>query len=617
MSGTEDVRLDGFERLFAKTLPDELESAQLQQIQRVRGFFFNLDRLFRNATLYHFDHSSVEGLKKRLIEELASVFELVSEFTVEIQPFEIFLFGHQVFEHQSVDNHYVFRLYQDGLRALSFRRGITEGELMELCQILVTDFASTDLFEDDLITLMWSHEWTHISIDVCEVVAEVTTQTKNYRLTMDGLIDSIAENQKRALATDRRTRFSSLDLRQTSLLRKDLALLRFNALELGVGERTKLERMLRSNSRERFEKFVEILFQLHLQFSSSQLGRGERIAVLFDRIADTMLQSGDFGQLERLVCKLRTLSQEDGEDFSVNQVSIDYILEHWSQENFVEQILGPVLAGRTDLIQSAVGVLSNLNESAVPAICRFGVEVSDPRIRDQLWKMVARNLQGYEIQVGRYLISASIPVARELVSLLSQNGEPSQAAKSLLNGLRNPETAARLEVLSAAEKMSTEHTLTLLLRSLSDSDSAVRGKALHLLARRALPSVVSGVREVIEDHRFNEFSLDEKRRFCVTFGLVGGDLSHWIKLLKTRSLLESDQSIELKHCALVTLAVTIHPECLVLSERYKPKKKSPLLAEAAQWAQQHINCSREERTRQLYAIFYSGKLIETRMEKES
>ena len=50
---------------------------------------------------------------------------------------------------------------------------------MELCQILVTDFGRTELFEDDLITLIWSNEWANISIDVCDVAAEVTTQTKN------------------------------------------------------------------------------------------------------------------------------------------------------------------------------------------------------------------------------------------------------------------------------------------------------------------------------------------------------------------------------------------------------------------------------------------------------
>ena len=44
LSETEDVRLDGFEKLFAKTLPADLESKQLQQVECVRSFFFNLDQ---------------------------------------------------------------------------------------------------------------------------------------------------------------------------------------------------------------------------------------------------------------------------------------------------------------------------------------------------------------------------------------------------------------------------------------------------------------------------------------------------------------------------------------------------------------------------------------------
>ena len=200
------------------------------------------------------------------------------------------------------------------------------------------------------------------------------------------------------------------------------------------------------------------------------------------------------------------------------------------------------------------------------------------------------------------------------MALLSQSGEPATAAKSLLNGLRNVETSVRLEVLAAAEKMPADHTLTLLLRSLSDADSSVRGKALHLLARRAIPAVVKGVVEVIESPRFNEFSLDEKRRFCVTYGLVGGDLTDWLKLLGSRSLIESNESIELKHCAMITLAVCIHPNSHEIFEKYEQKRKTPMLLEAALWGRQHVGCSREERTRQLYAIFYSGKLIERRSE---
>ena len=74
LSESEVVKLDGFERLFAKGTPIELEQAQVQQVETLRIFFNNLDRLNRNATLYHFEHSSVEGLKKRLAEDIEVIF---------------------------------------------------------------------------------------------------------------------------------------------------------------------------------------------------------------------------------------------------------------------------------------------------------------------------------------------------------------------------------------------------------------------------------------------------------------------------------------------------------------------------------------------------------------
>ena len=103
---------------------------------------------------------------------------------------------------------------------------------------------------------------------------------------------------------------------------------------LGTEQAQKLERLFKSNERERFEKFVEILFQLHIQFSSDDLGRGERIAVLFDRIADLMLDQGHYGELERLICKLRTLAQIRSQRCRGDRQSIDYLLQHWSQRVF-------------------------------------------------------------------------------------------------------------------------------------------------------------------------------------------------------------------------------------------------------------------------------------------
>ena len=66
------------------------------------------------------------------------------------------------------------------------------------------------------------------------------------------------------------------------------------------------------------------------------------------------------------------------------------------------------------------------------------------------------------------------------------------------------------------------------------------------------------------------------------------------------------------HCALIALGVRIHHEINDIVERLCQKKRQDLVVDAALWVKQHIACPREERTRQLYAIYYSGKLVESR-----
>ena len=217
MSESEVVRLDGFERLFAQVSPVELEQAQKKQVELLRSFFYNIDRLHRNATLYHFEHTSVKGLKDRLAENIAQIFEAMSEFTVEVQPFELVLFGHQVFEHQNVDNHYLFRMFQDGVRKLTIRRGLTEKELMSFCRLFVLDLSRPDLFEDDVVTLIWSEDFQHITIESNDLLSTTATTSSEDQHSVKAILKDLHRSRAQAKLGDRRTRFAQLDLRTFSV----------------------------------------------------------------------------------------------------------------------------------------------------------------------------------------------------------------------------------------------------------------------------------------------------------------------------------------------------------------------------------------------------------------
>ena len=600
--------------LFEDVVRAEVTPELRERIEKARTFFYDLERLVKNATLYGFEHSSVDNLKRKLVENSVSFFERTTEVSVQIRPFEIIFKGHQVYEHRNLDQHYLFRLYQDGLRMLTLRSGVTERELLELCKILVLDLSEPEFFEDDLITLIWSSNLPNIDVHVREVRESAARPEEG---ESHWLSDAISDTCSKQIGHPNNARYRGVDLRRVSIGRRDLSQCGAHTTNLGTEQAQKLERLFKSNERERFEKFVEILFQLHIQFSSDDLGRGERIAVLFDRIADLMLDQGHYGELERLICKLRTLHKLDHKDAEETRQSIEYLLQHWSQEVFVAQILKPAYGTDQPVLNSMLGILSKLNTRATPAMAQHTIQLTDPRLRERLWAIIGRQVRGYEIQLARLLVGALLPVARELIQVLIQNGDATVVAKGLMNALRNGESAVRLEALVAAEKLSPDLAEPLLLRALSDGDSSVRGKALHLLARRRAVAAVDAVDQLIRSDRFTDFSLEEKRRLCVTYALVGGGLDEWVKRLNARTLIESNENLELKHAYLVALGVCLHSDAAELSEKLLSRKRKVMLTDAAMWVRQHLECDREERTRQLYAIFYSGRLIVRRLDAQT
>ena len=225
----------------------------------------------------------------------------------------------------------------------------------------------------------------------------------------------------------------------------------------------------------------------------------------------------------------------------------------------------------TELTPSCVGIISRLSGSAVPALVQSACRLTEPRTRGQLWEVVARNLKGNEVTVARSLVDASLPIAREILNILSSSIDPRSLGKLLLNGLRNSEASVRLETMSCVERIGAQHAMTLLLRALDDVDASIRGKALHLLARHRDVRAMAPIWECINGRRFAGFSLDEKRRFCVTYALCGGDLGEWRKLVSTRNLIQSTDVSEMKHCALIALGVRVDPEIDDVVERLSQK----------------------------------------------
>lgn len=145
-----------------KLAPEEEELWVLTQ-----EFYTALDKLIRGMQLYQ----GKGGLVDRLLAELMKRSDkLLSrrDSTVKISPIGPICFEKPLFEDGKVAK-YIFQMYRDGIRELTFQQGIKADEMRAFAQICNEDIAAID---DDTVTLMWKAEFDRIQYYAVDSLGE-------------------------------------------------------------------------------------------------------------------------------------------------------------------------------------------------------------------------------------------------------------------------------------------------------------------------------------------------------------------------------------------------------------------------------------------------------------
>ena len=88
--------------------------------------------------------------------------------TLEVKPFEMALGTEVVYREEDRERSLAFKLFRDGVRKLTFGRGVTVDELVRLLQILALRFVGIRQAEDDVVTLLRKAEFRGITFVAVE-----------------------------------------------------------------------------------------------------------------------------------------------------------------------------------------------------------------------------------------------------------------------------------------------------------------------------------------------------------------------------------------------------------------------------------------------------------------
>tara|TARA_A100001015_G_C15043832_1_gene741893 strand:- start:2583 stop:4478 length:1896 start_codon:yes stop_codon:yes gene_type:complete len=593
-----------------------VDDQQSRQVEHALVAFRDLEKLMKNISLYGRDHQSSDRFIEKAFSSVKETIDVSGSLELVVRPYEISLHGHAVLENPSPERNFIYTLYLDGVRRLSLLPEITQDELVRFVDILGTDWDEPRLFEDDMVTLLWSSHFGGIKYSVLDNFAEDTSEDDRNVYTVAGVVNRVRQKGDYSADGPQNTSFdrASRRLKRVNLSGMELTdrdLDSFNEVIFEMDEREfdQLRTTVHTTAREKLEKFIEILFKVHLIQEVSEEARRGRITALFDRIADLLLESGSIGELERLLRTIRRLNGPEDRVIRENVLAIEHIVEHWSAQPFIDRVTLGLRQPNFPYRPSVLAICELLSRRAAKHIARVAGRIHDQETRALLWELVESKLSGQEQTVAELLADADRQHAHEILRLLKRVVDPEDLKHAIETALNNLDPKVRLEALTSLPVKAVDRYQSSLLRIVHDPAKSVRSRVLHLLARLRSTAVFERLASAIESKEFAEYELDEKRRFYAAAALAGGGADRWIQQFKANALLSTKGQDATRHCAAIALGILLHRDSLkMLEKEAKRRLKYPLAAEAAVWAMQHMACTREERTRQLYDLFYHGKL---------
>lgn len=594
-------------QIFGGPSADELSSEQRTRLLIAQNAFGELAKLVKNIQLYGTDHQANAKFRERLFDAMEAMLQHEERIEIGIGPYEFTLYEQPIYENTNPERNFVYRFFMDGVRALGFSQGLSRAELDSLVDILLLDWSDAALFEDDVVTMLWEKQFTHIDYAVLDSVQDGEGDGEAHHYTIAGVISNVrqrAEAKVEQIESARGRRVDPID-DGVGLTDANISAFADQPFAMDEAEFLTLRTLVRTTGRETLEKFIEILFKVSTDMPEAD--RAERVASIFTRIAELQLGGGQIGELERLMRKVRMLEQATRHGALIRQ-----IFAAWSTPTFVTRVLRTLNDPDSIQAPSVLAVMELLDGSVVPDVVRQIDQIRIPERRAELLARVPVLIAGPKIAlaVARLIKTLDPAIAHDVLAIIRSKNDPMALQAALRSGMQSDEPKVRLECLAILGPNEVEQFRDLLFKALDDPAKVVRSRALQALARSRDPDVFAHVMRCIEAKTFSGYDLDEKRRYFVVATLTGDPAARFLAILGHSSLLSRGRAHEeARHCAAVALAIALHPGAPALFDKELGRRlKSEVVAEACRWGKRHMDLDQKTRTKQLYDLFYRGAL---------
>ena len=121
--------------------------------------------------LYEANHPILSKFLEKLRNDFEHFFNEFDSFSLQVGEHRLFYRGKVVYENQDIKESLAFVFFKDGIRELQFLKGLEFKEIVDFLNIVRrSDFLNR--MEDDLVTLLWEKDFSHITFTTVDEFLE-------------------------------------------------------------------------------------------------------------------------------------------------------------------------------------------------------------------------------------------------------------------------------------------------------------------------------------------------------------------------------------------------------------------------------------------------------------
>jgi HEAT repeat protein len=510
----------GFANDEASVTLDWADPSELP-IEEVRDVFLTLSKALRAYQLYDPNNPVYKRFVANLRESLERVWGLKDRLQILVEEDRLTWMGEEVYKNVTRADSLAFLIYRDGIRDITFEKGIEEREIEGLLDALNrTKNARGD--GEDLVTMIWDLDLKHFSYsavdtgeggDVAGFPSPGTAGPVDARRV---ITDEVTEDEAAGADEDEPTPAAR---RAGTVTTED-----FNPTlyALDPDERKYLHAELgKEMSRDIRGEVLNALFD-----RLEEPNRPERqleILEILCNLVPNFLSRGALRAAARVAEEVGALRARPGALTPDAEPLAEGLMENLSAPEAVRELIramedGSLAPDKADL----AALVRSLRPGALTSLLKGVEETRDVAVRDILSDAVQGIAGANPALVVSLLGSEDPSVACGAVRLAGRMKIPEAAAPLARLLDRGPRQVRRAIVETAVEAPSPV-LAGALRRLLRDGDRELRVAAARALGATKYAPAAEDFQAVLEDKQFQEADVTEKVAFFEAYGLLAGD----------------------------------------------------------------------------------------------